>query len=326
MFLQNTEIGIKDMKKPNEVRIFESSEKKLELILSEESPSLRTLPEKFWQKVITACGANIISSKTYTSVTAYLLSESSLLIWDHRMIMITCGKTILPKSLVKVLKAVSKDQLNFLFFQRKNEFFPEHQKSCFSKDLQIIKKKVKGKAWRFGPIHQHHCSLFYMETESRPNPKDQTLEILMYDSQTIKDTSKNSITSMKSRLQHIFPGFDIQDHYFTPSGYSLNALREEEYYTIHITPQLPVFYISFEAGFQNRSFREVTDKLLRIFQPQSFDLIFFHTMEQNREQYDNPDFFKASWHHCVLNCGYEVSYMNFQKTRTNPSPPLPVND
>ena len=320
MFFQKTKIKYSDRE-----RLFESSEKKLEIIFSDQSPSLRTRPEHFWEEVIEACGAAVISSKTYSSITAYLLSESSLLIWDHRIIMITCGKTVLPKALLKILKAFRKNQPHFLFFQRKNEFFPENQKSCFSKDLQLIKKKVKGKAWRFGPIHQHHCSLFYMETECRPDPRDQTLEILMYDSRTLKNTSKNTITSMKTKLQRVFPGFDIQDHYFTPTGYSLNAIREEEYYTIHITPQTPVFYISFEAGFHNRSFQEITDKLLHIFQPQSFDLIFFHTTEQNREIYNNSDFFKASWHHSVLTCGYEVSYMNFQKTRRNPSPPLPVS-
>ena len=326
MFFQKTETETKHSeKKPDMERLFESSEKKLEIIFSDQSPSLRKLPEHFWQKVIKACKANIISSKTYPSVTAYLLSESSLLIWDHRMIMITCGKTVLPKTLLKIQKTFSKNQIKFLFFQRKNEFFPEHQKSGFSKDLQLIKKKIKGTALRFGPIHQHHCSLFYMNTECRPDPEDRTLEILMYDSQTIRNTSKNSMTSMKTKLQRIFPGFEIQDHYFTPPGYSLNAVRGEEYYTIHITPQPPAFYISFEAGFQKRHFREITDKLLRIFQPQSFDLIFFHTVEQNREEYDNSDFFKASWHHCVLTCGYEVSYMNFQKTRKNPLPPQSVN-
>ena len=327
MLFQRFKNGIKiPLRKGLSGRVFESSEKKLEIIFSDQSPSLRTLPESFWGKIIKACGASMISSNTYPSVTAYLLSESSLLIWDHRMVMITCGRTVLPNAFLQTLKTFSKDQINFLFFQRKNEFFPENQKSCFSKDLQLIQKKVQGTAWRFGSIHQHHCSLFYMETDSHPDPKDRTLEILMYDSQTIQDTSKDTMISMKKQLQRVFAGFEIQDHYFTPFGYSLNAIRELEYYTIHITPQAPVFYISFEAGLQSQSFPQVTDKLLRIFQPQSFDLIFFHTTKQEREIYDHADFFKTAWHHKVLNCGYEVSYMNFQKMQGNPSPPLPVSN
>lgn len=327
MFFQRFKNGIKKpLRKEPTGRVFESSEKKLEIIFSDQSPSLRTLPENFWKKVIKACGASVIDFNAYPAVTAYLLSESSLLIWDHRIVMITCGRTVLPNAFLKILTTFSKNQINFLFFQRKNEFFPENQKSCFLKDLQLIRKKIKGTAWRFGPIHQHHCSLFYMETDCHPDPKDRTLEILMYDSQTIRNTSKDTIASMKKQLQRIFVGFEIQDHYFTPSGYSLNAIRELEYYTIHITPQDPVFYISFEAGLQNQLFQEITDKLLRIFQPQSFDLIFFHTTKQEREIYDNSDFFKAAWHHKVLTCGYEVSYMNFQKMKENPSSPLLVSN
>ena len=304
--------------------MFESAEKKLEIVFSEKSPSLRSLPEKFWKKVVTTCGAEMISSNTYPLVTAHLLSESSLFLWDRRLVLITCGTTALPKGLLKILKTLDKNQIDFLFFQRKNEFFPENQKSSFSKDLQIIGKKIKGTALRFGSIHQHHCFLFHSETDSCPDPEDQTLEILMYDSRNINNTEERAMASLKKRLQQTFPGFEIQDHHFSPSGYSLNAVRGAEYYTIHITPQEPVFYISFEAGFQQRGFQEVTDKLLEIFRPGSFDLILFHSTARDRETYNNPEFLKTSYYHKVLTCGYEVSYMNFQKTQSAPSPPVSV--
>ena len=325
MFFQNSKTRTNQpSKKPDSSDVFESSEKKLEIVFSDKSPSLRALPENFWRKVSNSCGASVVSSTTYPSVTAYLLSESSLLVWDHRMVMITCGKTRPAEALLKVLKAVPKKYIDFLFFQRKNEFFPENQKSRFLKDLQVIRRKIQGTAWRFGPIHQHHCFLFYMETDSRPAPEDRTLEVLMYDSKSVKDTSRNTTDYLKACLRRAFAGFEIQDHHFAPTGYSLNAVRGEEYYTIHITPQAPVFYISFEAGFHNQPFQEVTDKLMEIFKPQNFDLIFFHTTGQVRETYHNLDFSKTFWSHKILTCGYEVSYMNFQKTRQTPSPPLPV--
>ena len=49
-------------------------------------------------------------------------------------------------------------------------------------------------------------------------------------------------------LSKVFPNFTIQDHIFKPQGYSLNAVRGNEYYTIHATPQKQGFYISFETN------------------------------------------------------------------------------
>ena len=88
--------------------MFEGSEKKIEIIFSRQSPKLRSLPEKFWDKVVRACGASIISRADFPQMTSFLLSESSLFLWDHRLVMITCGKTELPRSFFKILKGISK--------------------------------------------------------------------------------------------------------------------------------------------------------------------------------------------------------------------------
>ena len=72
--------------------MFEGSEKKIEIIFSKRAGKLRSLPEKFWNDVVRACGAGIISCVNFPQVTSFLLSESSLFLWDHRLVMITCGK------------------------------------------------------------------------------------------------------------------------------------------------------------------------------------------------------------------------------------------
>ena len=303
--------------------MFEGSEKKLEIIVSKKAPSLHSFPEKYWSKIVKACGAEIISSTKHSKIKSYLLSESSLFLWDHRLVMITCGKTILPKAFLQILKFLKIQWIDFLFFQRKNEFFPENQKSCFLKDIKIMKKKVDGKAYRFGRIHQHHCFLFHTETDSIPDFKDRTLELLMYDSETVKDTYPNTINRLKKQLEGVFPNFEIQDHYFKPEGYSLNAIRKSDYYTIHITPQEP-FYISFECSLENLNFSEIVNQLIPIFKMKSFDVIFFQTIGQDKENYENKDFFKTSEYHKVLNCRYEVSYMSFQFNKVSSYEAIPL--
>ena len=247
--------------------MFEGSEKKIEVIFSPNSPSLLNHTNKHWKKIIQACGADIISYLKFPKVQAYLLSESSLFIWPHRLVFITCGKTVLSKSFMQILKSFPKDTIELCFFQRKNEFFPKIQKSCFYKDLKKIQKKIKGSAYRFGDLHDHHFFLFHSEADFIPEGEDQTLEILIYDSKILKDTSSQTISRLKQSLSEIFYGFEIQDHFFKPFGYSLNAVKDEFYYTIHITPEKSFFYISFETNIKEKSVQILTDKILNIFKP-----------------------------------------------------------
>ena len=306
--------------------MFEGSEKKIEVIFSPKSPSLRSLPEKFWQKTIKACGASIITSSKFSFINSYILSESSLFLWDHRLVLITCGRTTLPNSLLKIIKTISKENIEIIFYQKKNEFFPWAQKSHFSKDVDIIEKNIKGSSYQFGPFHDHHFLLFHNETDYRSDAKDNTLEILMYDSSFITNTSQKIISNLKKQLEIILPGFEMQEHFFQPSGYSLNAVRENFYYTIHITPEKPFFYVSFETNFEQSSSHVFIDKLLSVFKSRSFDLILFKSIGQSGEHYNSSEFLRNAFYHQVLDCGYEVSYMNFYQIQNTPKTPWVYKD
>ncbi len=306
--------------------MFEGSEKKLEIIFSAKSLSLRSLPEKFWQDIIKTCGASIIKSSKLPFINSYILSESSLFIWDHRLVLITCGKTTLPNSLLKILKTIPKKDIEIVFYQKKNEFFPWAQKSHFSKDVDIIEKSIKGLSYQFGPLHDHHFLLFYSPSDYKSDVKDNTLEILMYDSLFVTDTSQKVIRDLKKQLEVILPGFEIQEHFFQPSGYSLNAVRECFYYTIHITPEKPFFYISFETNFEQSSSHVFIDKLLNVFKSRSFDLIFFKSIGQAGKHYNSSESLRNAFYHQVLDCGYEVSYMNFHQVQNTPRPPWVYRD
>lgn len=298
--------------------MFEGSEKKLEIIFSKNSPKLRSLPEKFWNGVVNVCGASIISRVEFSDVTSFLLSESSLFLWDHRLVMITCGKTELPLSFFKMLKGISKDYIELLFFQRKNEFFPQSQKSAFSQDIKQIQKKVKGQSYQFGFLHDHHFFLFHTENAYTPEPEDQTLEILMYDSRNLQVFSPQKVKELKKELLCIFPGFEIQDHFFSPPGYSANAIRGSEYYTVHITPDRPFFYISFETNMQNPSAAEITAKIYNLFRPEKFDLISFTPMGFKEPPFIDMNIYCSTFFYRVLECGWQVVYKCFSDNKMAP--------
>ena len=74
-------------------KFFEGSEKKFEVVVSANSPDLRSLGEQRWREIVTASGAHVLSRMRGAHCDAYLLSESSLFVFAHKVVMITCGRT-----------------------------------------------------------------------------------------------------------------------------------------------------------------------------------------------------------------------------------------
>ena len=80
------------MDAPHAPTFFEGPEKKLELAVTD-GVSLRAQGDEFWNRVVAASGAHVLSVLRGESCDAYLLSESSLFVFDGYLTMITCGQT-----------------------------------------------------------------------------------------------------------------------------------------------------------------------------------------------------------------------------------------
>ena len=299
--------------------MFEGSEKKVEVVFSPTREPLRNLSDSFWKKLCNKAQTRVVSRFSNSFCDSYVLSESSLFVWDHRLLMLTCGGTSLVNATLFLLKHFKRSDIEFLFYQRKNEFFPYSQKSSFIDDFGKIKRKVNGKAYCFGVPDEHHFYLFHSKNDnySPPDQPDRTIEILMYD---LDDHVKNlffkasSAAEIKNRLglNQIFKNSEVDDYIFKPVGYSLNGLiGEKHYYTIHVTPQEPGFYVSFETNFTGQSVNEITERVLSIFKPFSFDVIVFSSDEDASFQYKTDFFMQSAYFTRRLDCGYKVSFSSF---------------
>jgi S-adenosylmethionine decarboxylase len=264
-------------------QFFEGSEKKVEIAVRPGFLSLRKLGEETWRRVLARARADIISRIADDACDAYLLSESSLFVFDHRMILITCGRTTLVEAVNEVLRFIPLEAIRSLIYERKNELFPEYQPSNFFDDARVLKEKVPGRAYRFGDEDDHHIHLFHLDRAAQPDPEDTTLEILMHGIDPAAravfcsgpDHRLENIHS-GTRVREILPGFQVDDHLFEPVGYSLNAIRGGEYYTVHVTPQETGSYVSFETNHFFRNDLEGTVRaVLDTFRPKSCDLLFF---------------------------------------------------
>lgn len=299
--------------------LFEGPEKKLEITTSEPFPSLRTLGDDFWGKIVGQARAKIISTVSTDACDAYLLSESSLFVCDRRMIMITCGRTTLIESALSLVDRIGSDHLASLIYERKNENFPHMQQTTFEADTARLREKSPGSAVVFGDPRADHIDLYHLDRDCEPDAGDATLEVLMYDMAPGASrlfSGGASATEFRKAIgfDETLPGFSIDDHLFDPMGYSFNAVKGEWYTTLHVTPQKKGSYTSFETNhsLDGPALRETIRRLLEFFRPERVDVLLF---QKSLDLGGLDDRFQvASTQSAKLGCGYEVEYAHIERS------------
>ena len=297
---------------------FEGPEKKIEIIVSRKMNSLRKL--HIWPQIVNCANAKILSSISNNYCDAYILSESSLFVYDDSFTMITCGKTSLVKAIIEFSKNISPDLIESLIFERKNEISPNAQATSFLDDVNLLHKVFHGKAFRFGDENDHHILIYHLGKAFKPEKDDVTLEILMHgiskniSSLFTHDQNKSNITKIL-KLNELFPDFAIDEYFFNPAGYSLNGIKNNKYFTLHVTPQEVGSYISLETTFFSpRTVKKLISSILSIFKPKSCDIVLFQNSYLNNIKCKN--YFLRCNSKNKLSCGYHIQYLNYSKNHS----------
>lgn len=308
--------------------MFEGSEKKLEIVGTSESGDFRALGDAFWREVVHAAQAEILSSAQTGDLTAYLLSESSLFVWRSRILMITCGTTRLIDAAELILERLFTNRSpEFLIYERKNEVAPHRQATAFEDDARRLAARVDGTAYRFGPEDEHHLYLFSLNAPCQTPDAMVTAELLMcgLSAQAREAFSAPTWVDIQQLLPGLFDGFIVDEFRFEPQGYSLNALRDDAYITIHVTPEVQGSYASFET---NAWFGEALDGVMQMvreaFAPRACDLIVW----DRDEPWELPDIGlpkrRVVRHH--LSNGYRLTFGSFAESERSEWSPavLPI--
>jgi S-adenosylmethionine decarboxylase len=303
---------------------FEGPEKKVEIILKPNRPSLRTYGKAQWEKVVHKSRAQILSEISNDQCTAYLLSESSLFVYDDRVIMITCGRTTLAHAVLEILTFVDLETIDAIFYERKNEHFPRSQPTHFFDDVRMLSEYMPGKVFRFGHEDEHHIFLFHLNKKANMDFADTTLEVLMNGiSGPAEEVFCHEGDNRKERvdklgIHEILPGYQIDEYFFDPIGYSLNAIKGAHYYTIHITPERVGSYVSFETnGVDPEEFNRVLNQLMLIFKPKTFDTFVFD--KSNTPIKPPEEYILKREVIQKLSCGYTAHYNNYFLPQTAPT-------
>eukprot|EP00961_Rhodomonas_salina_P204712 2762811-Rhodomonas_salina.1 len=184
---------------------FEGAEKKMEIDfvpITGEDPEtipveagMRTYRREFWSDVVALLNGTILLYDPQERFDCYLISESSLFVYNDRVVILTCGTTLLLKTLPVMIKAAKDIGLEVSWFQysRKNFLFPEKQHfphTSFDCEVDYLQEVFpQGRPFVMGPMTSDHWYLFVADFIRRESvngnrkivDKDQMLNVYMYD-------------------------------------------------------------------------------------------------------------------------------------------------
>ncbi|CAH0487493.1 unnamed protein product [Peronospora farinosa] len=284
---------------------FEGPEKNLEIdfkIGVGHERGLREVSRQDLDEMLEAGQCQILSCTSNEHIDAYVLSESSMFIYAHKIVLKTCGTTTLLKCLqfIKTFAERLGLEIEWVNYSRKNYTFPEEQKyphTSFQNEVAFLSSYFPdGSAHVLGPLNRDHWYIYAWDADihepgadtlthydpmQEPGANESTLHVLMQDmdSSVAKQFFKNNDSTMTSRrmtiesgIRDLVPGALIDDFAFDPCGYSMNGILFDAYYTIHITPESGCSYVSFETNARLRSYASLLKNVLRCFRPAKYSV------------------------------------------------------
>lgn len=273
--------------------VFEGPEKCLELdfaVGSGPTRGLRVLTRTQWDKLLITAKCCILDACSNDYFDSYVLSESSLFVYNWKLIIKTCGKTTLLRLIPPLRDTCARlgMKMEWMQFSRKNLSFPllqEHPHKCFSAEVEYLKALLRyGEGHILGPVTSDHWYLYVAELSETYTHEDTDFkfDIMMYGLNPeccktfFSASGRTSVDVRKQlRLQEHLPKARIHDVLFEPCGYSMNALQGAAYFTMHVTPEAEFSYASFESNVQLENYQLLIEYVLSLFNPQRFTITIF---------------------------------------------------
>lgn len=314
---------------------FEGIEKKAEIFVDSDKVNLLVdFDDDFWLRMVKSCDAQVISSIKTDDCWAFLLSESCLLVWPNKLLIVTCGATQLVQAVKFFLSYCDCTLINHLLYQRKNEHVSSVQSSHFFDDIAMLDEFIDGKAYRFGDLHDHHNYLYHMDNVPSIAQQNQTFQLLAYQlspqscqlfEQAADVGTDGRVIRRFLALDKWLAGFKIDEHIFNPSGYSLNAIKEDKYLTVHVTPIIEASYVSFEANFD---LSEFIPDMLAALRPKAFDVLGFNICNIAARLKSNhyTDYVSKSLVSSQLSNGLLVHFASFVAPCDHFTPVIEIDD
>jgi S-adenosylmethionine decarboxylase len=294
--------------------VFEGPEKTLEVRFTDAAGyvesvaggkvGLRRLERNDLDRLCARARCTILSCVSNQYLDAYVLSESSLFVYPHLLVLKTCGTTTLLRCIGVLIDLARRLglEIDWVGYSRKNFSFPGDQAfphQSFHQELEYLYshrnlcERLNGNGYTLGPVTSDHWFVFVADQTIRVNPDtdtDRVLNLMMFDVdpdvarvfyyeqyEKKEDETKDQETARiskdmtsKSGINALCPGSAIDARAFEPCGYSMNAILFRSYSTIHITPESGSSYASFETNQKVASYKSLISNVVRTFRPKRF--------------------------------------------------------
>lgn len=269
---------------------FEGAEKRLEVDFTggDGTQGMRLISREKWDDLLASVNCLVMSVQSNEYMDSYVLSESSLFVYSHKIMIKTCGTTTLLECVPHLLEYADSVGLtvDFVTYSHKNFQKPERQLfpygSNFSNEVDLLNTWFQGEGYVMGPLRGERWFIYVADCskkESTGEDTEQTIEILMtelnddamslYQFHDRAQPTGKEVTEIAG-IHNIIPGSSIDEKLFDPCGYSMNAFRGAYYSTIHITPEKGFSYVSYETNLSCKSFDKIISTVLNIFKPGRF--------------------------------------------------------
>lgn len=135
---------------------------------TESKSGLRKIGRDVWQNMLDLVKCQILNVVSNQYMDAYLLSESSLFVFPHKIILKTCGTTTLLLAFPRILE-IARDlcglsHIDKLFYSRKSFMFPEKQQwphYSWDEEVKVLDKTFdNGSAYILGKTNGDHWYLY----------------------------------------------------------------------------------------------------------------------------------------------------------------------
>jgi len=305
---------------------YEGAEKKVEVYVNDGMASLRSLGYDYWSGIVGQCNAHILSHISSEQVDAYILSESSLFVWDNHFMIITCGQTVLVNSVVQFIADHGSDVLESVVFQREKEARANEQKTTFSQDVSILQDFVSGADVRFGRCSESHTLAFSLNKEHVASDANKSVELQLCElsgkfADYFLSPQLDSVDIRELlRIDQFYADYQIDDNVFDPVGYSLNGVREDKYITVHITPQKEASYISFKTNRVDGSVAtDFQNHLIQLFNP---GRVRASSINTEGSILNSEDFDCVEEEYRNMPNGYRVNLKNYKRSSVKELEPI----
>ncbi len=251
-------------------------EERLDFFFEASGPNLLNYNTSFWKELLVPAKIKIVSETKTENIAAFILSESSLFVLPHRIQIITCGDADVLALTRSILKYFNDAKLNFVTYQRRglvpspDHYFERTQLQIY----ELLKSKLDSIANLKG------LSLFYQKDKTHFENLSTSIQVLMFDPDR---NCLNSFLKARSteRIARIFAketsgylkDFQVDSHDFEPIGYSINAIKDLDFYCYHFSPDEPHPYISFELNtLKNVQLNVIIHYILEFFICKQFEI------------------------------------------------------